>query len=352
MKLTIDCRMLGSGGIGSYLAALLPFFVKEYDCTLFGKSDEIKKYVSENDCIIIDCLVPMFSIHELFYFPSQILSTINEGDIYYTPYCNIPGGIKIPVLSTIHDLVFLDNPELAGKIGTLLRKYFYQRTFRKSKIVFTVSDFSKQRIETLLKTKNIPTIVTYNAVPQWFKTNTEITKKDGSLLFVGNIKKHKGLNTLLDAFELLLTSGFDAKLKIIGNADNFRTGDKDIANKIKKFPENSINFTGRISDEELLNCYAQANLLVQPSFYEGFGMPPLEALSLGTNVVLSDIPVFKEIYKDFPVTFFKCGDASDLFEKIKNSYNQPSPIDIPKTYSFERTFNIIKENINYLIKKA
>ena len=348
MKLIIDCRMLGSGGIGSYLAALLPFFVKEYDCTLIGNSVEIKKYVSGQSCSVIECSVPMFSIQELFHFPSALLSKINEGDIYYTPYCNIPGGIKIPVLSTIHDVVFLDIPELAGRIGTFMRKWFYQRAYRKSKIVFTVSDFSKQRIEAHLKTKKIPTVVTYNAVPQWFTNGVEKTEKDGSILFVGNIKKHKGLSTLLDAFELLHKSRFDAKLKIVGNSENFRTGDNAIAEKIKRLPENSVSFTGRISDGELKTCYAQANLLVQPSFYEGFGMPPLEALSLGTNTVISDIPVFKEIYKDFPVTFYKCGDASDLAEKIKEAYNLEAPSVLPNIYSFERTFNIIKDQIKII----
>jgi len=56
--------------------------------------------------------------------------------------------------------------------------------------------------------------------------------------------------------------------------------------------------------------------LVQPSLYEGFGLPPLEAMVLGTPALISDILVFKEIYNDFPVTFFKTGDAIDLKNKM------------------------------------
>ena len=71
-------------------------------------------------------------------------------------------------------------------------------------------------------------------------------------------------------------------------------------------------------------------------------MPPMEALSLGTNVVISDIPVFKEIYKDLPVTYFEVENADDLADKIKSTYNQNVP-DFSNPYSFEKTFNIIND---------
>ena len=71
-----------------------------------------------------------------------------------------------------------------------------------------------------------------------------------------------------------------------------------------------------MSDEKLLREIASAAVLVQPSLYEGFGLPPLEALYLGTQPIISDIPVFKEIYGDLPVVFFKTNDVYDLSEKI------------------------------------
>ena len=70
-------------------------------------------------------------------------------------------------------------------------------------------------------------------------------------------------------------------------------------------------------------------------------MPPLEALSLGTNVVISDIPVFKEIYEGFPVTYFKTADSKDLSEKILQTYDLPSPENLPEKYSFKNTSDII-----------
>ena len=75
-------------------------------------------------------------------------------------------------------------------------------------------------------------------------------------------------------------------------------------------------------------------------------MPPLEAMSLGTKVILSDIPVFKEIYGDFPVEFFKTGDKNDLAKKILSINSDKNILEkIPSVYSFERTFSIIKTTL-------
>ena len=74
-------------------------------------------------------------------------------------------------------------------------------------------------------------------------------------------------------------------------------------------------------------------------------MPPLEALTCGTNAVISDIPVFREIYRDFPVTFFSSGNADDLAEKIEKSFELPEVRDIPKIYSFSKTFETIKKEL-------
>ncbi len=364
MKIAIDIRMTDSGGIGSYLSALLPYFIKENQCVLLGTKEQLEPYKTEN-CRLLEYNEKCFSIKEMYSFPKNLLKEINECDVYYSPYCNIPGGIKIPVFTTIHDVVFLDVPGLAGKAGTLIRKYFYMRACKKSKAVFTVSNFSAERIQYHLKRalKNTPVICTYNALPDWFKDETtnksagsaavsmgaasqQPAPKDDVILFVGNIKKHKGLSTLLTAFLQAKKKGLSSKLVIVGNRDNFRTADNSIFEKIETAPEGSVIFTGKVNQEKLKETYQKARVLVQPSFYEGFGMPPLEALSLGTHVILSDIPVFREIYKDFPVTFFETGNASSLEEKLlKLDEICSTKLEIPEIYSFSRTYSIIHKTL-------
>lgn len=343
MKLFIDCRMLSSGGIGTYLESLLPYFINIFECTLLIYKNQKNILPAFNSPYqLIETEIKTFSLKEMFFFSSKIKKAINSCNIFYSPYCNVPGGIKIPVYTTIHDIVFLDISNLSSKAGTFIRKIFYQRAINKSKAIFTVSNFSAERIKNKLKLKNKALIVTYNAVPGHFSNSQNNNlKKDNSIIYVGNIKKHKGLSYLLEAFEICKNKGLDCKLVIIGNADNFRSGDTEIAEKLSTVNEKDICFSGRISDEELQVYYQKARLLVQPSLYEGFGMPPLEALSLGTNAVISDIPVFKEVYKDFPVTFFKTADSNDLAEKIMQTFDSPSPVNIPQKYSFKNTSDII-----------
>lgn len=351
MKLAIDCRMIGSGGIGTYISELIPFFLEKNQCLLLGTHEQCTPFLRMENVEFCFCDVKPFSINEIISFPQDILTEINLCDAYYTPYCNIPGGINIPTFSTIHDVVFLDIKGLASPIGTFLRKIMYKRAIDASNAIFTVSEFSKERILKKLHCKK-PIIVGYNGISSWIlKNNDNLSKKhkNNSILFVGNIKKHKGLSVLITAFKKVLESKPELKLVIVGNADNFRTGDETVSENIKSLPESSIIFTGKINNEELKERYINANLLIQPSFYEGFGIPPLEALYCGTNVVLSDIPVFKELYNDFPVNFFKCGDAQDLTNQILLHLNDSNPKDFTSFYSYSNTAKIILEHIQTVI---
>ena len=356
MRIAIDCRMIGSGGIGSYSSALLPFFIQKHECTLLGRAEQLEPF-RDSSAALVECTVPPFSIKELLCFPADIAKKINACDVFYSPYCNVPSGIRVPVFTTIHDVVFLDVKALASPLGTFIRKVFYMRAVQKSAAVFTVSEFSAERIRHHLKCRK-PLVVTYNAVPAWFceedssaSDNTAMSEDafsdaSDSVLFVGNIKKHKGLSVLVDAFVAARERGLPLKLLLVGNKDNFRTGDTEVFEKIERAPAGSVRFTGKISDSQLKTLYKTARFLVQPSFYEGFGMPPLEAMSLGCPVIMSDIPVFKEIYRDFPVTFFACGDADDLAKKmLAKAFEERKTISLPNIYSFERTFSLIEKTL-------
>lgn len=364
MKLAIDCRMIGSGGIGTYLMGLLPYFTEAHQCLLLGRESDLEEFRGRPGVEVLPCQIKTFSLQELFSFPAPLLRAINSCDAYYSPYCNIPGrlfgGIRVPVFSTIHDVVFLDIPELAGGLGTAVRRWFYQYAIKKSCCIFTVSQFSAERIRCLLNfPEKKPLVVTYNAVPHWFTEGEpqvgdepeRVAPRSNDLLFVGNIKAHKGLQTLLPAFKEARQRGFGGRLVIVGNASNFRTGDSSILEQFQSLPEEAFSFTGRVSDSELRDLYRGCKVLVQPSLYEGFGMPPLEALSQGANVVLSDIPVFKEIYGELPVTFFKTGDVADLADKLLEAEKLPPPNYTSNRYSFAKSASIIFEAMAHALGK-
>jgi len=344
MKIAIDCRMYNSSGIGTYLQGILPFLLeyKEYDFLLIGDKEKLDFFLCDG-VEILDCSIPFFSLGELINFP---VDKINKCDIFFTPNYNIPFFIKIPIYSYIHDVVFLDLKKLTSKFGLLIRRFYAQRAIRISKSIFTVSKFSKSRINAHFNTQK-KIIVNYCAVKQdliSFDNSADTTPNEEYILFVGNIKKHKGLKTLLKGLDYAFTKGFNKKLYIIGEKEGFKTKGDDF-----NFAErDDIVFLGKISDNQLYNYMQNAFVLVQPSEYEGFGLPPLESLYLGTGCLMSDIPVFKEIYNDFEnCFFFKTGDPESLGEKLLSI--KPIKIEqkekIEKKFSFKISASLIIDEI-------
>lgn len=347
MKLAIDCRMCGKSGIGAFIDGILPHFVASgHDLLLLGL-DSTHKIVSlpheiyaAPNVTLLPCAIAPFSLTETVFFPRALAKKINACDAFVSPYCNIPSGIHIPLYTTIHDIVFLDMPDLAGKFGTFVRKRFYLRAVKKSCALFTVSDFSRARIIQKLRCKK-PVHVVHSSVPGYLQEPlSPLPAKTDTLIFIGNIKRHKGLHTLIPAFSALraycVQNALPApSLVIVGTKEHFRTQDSSLQDLTQT---DGIIFTGFISNEKLKHVLSEAKLLVQPSLYEGFGLPPMEALCCGTRALVSDIPVFKEVYEGLPVSYFATEDSDDLARKLIALW-QESPLITPQKnrYSFKKT---------------
>lgn len=357
MKIAIDCRMIGKSGIGTYIENILLPMLNHHENSylLIGDEKQIGRYKNLKNIELLFSNIKPFSIKEFFFFP---VKRINECDAYYTPYINIPMGIKIPIYSTIHDVVFLDIKGLTSKLGTMLRKLFYKRAINISKCIFTVSQFSKNRIQYHFHTQK-KIYVTYSAISndlKRFKPSPDKIYNFPYFVFVGNIKKHKGIDLLIKAVQTLNDLNINFKIVIVGDYKNFKSKDQYIVGLMKNINERII-FTGFIPNEKLYNIIKQAQALILPSYYEGFGLTPLEALYLGGDTILSDIPVLKEVYSELPVTFFKQGNVEELANNIYNF--KKKNIDITSTkrlidskYNFESKIapQIIKIiESNYLV---
>lgn len=337
MKLTIDCRFIGKSGIGTYIENVVEDMIRLYPDNeyLLVVEKMLPQYVGMANVSQMVTDINPFSLKELFCFP---VKEINKTDAFFSPYINIPFGIKVPVYCTIHDVIFWDMPGLVSKIGLWMRTFFVKHAISTSKGIFTVSEFSAKRIVHHFKTKK-PIVVVPNGIAGHVLKFNEKVEKEDCIIFVGNVKQHKGLSVLVSAFQEAKCLGLTSKLKIVGNKDNFRTDDTDFL--ARALNDNDITFTGRLSNGELIHTIASARVLVLPSFYEGFGILPMEALYLGTDAIVSDIEVLKDVYKDLPVTFFKAGDSLDLAEKLLNF--------IPITVEKDKVKAIIQEKYSYEI---
>ena len=327
MNIAVDCRYLGKSGIGRVCEGIIDNLdYSQHKIYLIGKEALLEKY---SEAVIVPDESNPFSKKGLLSFNKKQIN--RECDCIIIPNFIIPFGIKIPVHSVMHDLIFLDVKETVnGKVDYLIKKTLLKRCMKKSESIACVSAFTKSRCEHYFKKYAGKCYVNYNGLSadilEYGKTH-KATEKENTVVFVGNVKRHKGLNTLLTAFSK--AGDTTLKLKIIGEREGFLTG-LDI--NVDEYP--NVEFTGRLDNETLYSEIRRAKFLVQPSVYEGFGLPPLEALYLGTQPIISDREVFREIYGDLPVKFFNGED--DLSEKLcgmpeKISYDEQ----VQKKYSYK-----------------
>ncbi len=195
---------------------------------------------------------------------------------------------------TIHDLSFLRYPKWFSKKIHLAYKYLIPNIAKYSRKIITVSQFSKREIKELLNIEEKKIEVIYNAVSDSFKYDNNVPKEN-FILTVSSLGPRKNFKNLILAFKKLKLNNY--KLLIVGN-QNKAFLYTELRNLIKD--EKNVEFTGYVSDEKLINLYQRAKIFVYPSFYEGFGIPPLEAMACGTPVVVSKAASLPEV----------CGDAA------------------------------------------
>ena len=157
--------------------------------------------------------------------------------------------------------------------------------------------------------------VVYNGVNSSFRSKKNINKEK-YLLYVGNIKKHKNINFLINVFNNLNEKGL--KLYIVGNYSKLKYPDRDVINAINN--NDNIVLKDEVDAELLVEYYSNAELFIFPSLYEGFGLPPLEAMACGCPVLASNQASIPEVCSD-GAEYFNPYDESDLLFKIKELLN-------------------------------
>lgn len=326
MKIAIDCRLIGQSGIGTYIKNIAIHTINnpEHQYVLIGNRKALSDYEGRENCKIVDCTHKSFTLKELFCYPTK---EVNRCDAFLTPNFNIPLGIRVPIFSTIHDVVFFDIEGICSPLGKFIRWMYMKRALAISKIVFTVSNFSKQRIQAIFKYHGELRVI-YNGISQElenFRKERLFSERQGGnyIVYLGNLKKYKGIKDLIKAYnKVQTTSNTDCQLVIIGRIDT-RTCNEELKSWMDRHDEN-IRFVTDADNNRVFQLLAGAKALVSPSHYEGFGIPPLEAMYLGTPAIISDNPTHREVYQGTPAIFFHTGDSDDLAEKL-----QHIPSDIP-----------------------
>lgn len=258
MKVVVDARMLGKGGIGTYLENLLPYLEKWCDLRL------------------LESHAPIYSFKE----QADFFLKIPRCDLFWSPHFNapiFPIGAKKRIV-TIHDLFHLDCLS-----NNMTIKRYFRRVTKKADQIITVSEFSKSRLLYYFPDLEDKLTVIHSGAEHLTKVAPkEVENLPKSFyLFVGNPKPHKNLQLLIDA---------NIPLVIVGEG-------------YERVERNNLHYLGRVAKSELCWLYQNAQALLFPSHYEGWGLPAIEAMSLGCPVLASRAGSIPEVCQDAALYF-------------------------------------------------
>ncbi|HEJ7991925.1 TPA: glycosyltransferase family 4 protein [Serratia liquefaciens] len=253
---------------------------------------------------------------------------------------------------THHDITYKRYPKSFSRKFRYVYNSIIPIMLRNSKHVITVSEFSKKEIVKEFNIDKDKISVVYNATGDGFKPGNSYEKGE-YLLAVSSPNYHKNFHGMLNAFSLLDESG-NIKLKVIGRAaDNFNKQTYSKADDINS----RVEFLGRVDDQELVKLYQNAVAFVFPSFYEGFGIPPLEAQSCGCPVIASSYASIPEVLNHSVLYFdpYKIEEIIDAMKTIiKNSSVRDELIRLglenTRRFSWEKSASKVNEIVSLYLK--
>jgi glycosyltransferase involved in cell wall biosynthesis len=326
MRIGIDARFFGPGqkGLGRYLQKLVGHLEKvdlNNQYVIFLRRDNWDEYQPSNPNfkkVLAD--YRWYTLEEQVMMPIKIWRA--KVDLIHFPHFNIPVFYSGPFVVTIHDLVLKRFPtrraSTLGPIRYWLKDLAYQLVIwlavKRAKKIVAVSGYTKEDILRYFRVKPEKIEVIYEGAPEANPGRPGERPAGGKpyLLYVGNAYPHKNLERLILAFQKLTQEEkIDLKLVLVGQLDYFY---QRLQKQFSSLP--GLVFTDFVSDEELASLYQRAALYVFPSLGEGFGLPPLEAMSYGLPVVSSQATCLPEILGRAAV-YFNPEDIEDMTEKIK-----------------------------------
>ncbi|WNQ10421.1 glycosyltransferase family 1 protein [Paenibacillus aurantius] len=354
-RVTVDIRMASYSGIGTYIRSILPLIIPSMPDTkfyLYGYEKDVLNLGNLPNVELIHANTSIYSLKEQAEFNLKIP---RDTDLFWSPHYNIPLTFRGKLLVTIHDLFHLAMPQyVKGMHKQMYAKFMFWSIKKKARHIIFISNFTKKEFNRFVSFEESKTSVIYDGVDEsWFKS--ERIQKFFSfpyIIYVGNVKPHKNLVSLVRAFENI-KGEIPHNLVIVGKKSGFITGDREVIN-IANSMEDRIVFTDFVEDHLLKQLVSEADLLVFPSFYEGFGLPPLEGMASGCPVLVSNAASLPEVCQE-AAEYFDPYNIQELSDKMKfilgNEKLQGEMVDKGKCHAMNYTWSDCAKQTSSIIYK-
>jgi glycosyltransferase involved in cell wall biosynthesis len=308
--IAVDARLIGASGIGTYLRELLPRMAAarpELSFAFLGPSSVLDglPWTDTSNVRIIHLDVSIYSAQEQIVLPWSIPAGT---DLLWSPHYNIPLAWRGRLAVTVHDLAHLALPEFVGGVHRrAYSRFMFRQVSRRANAIITVSDFTATEFDRLVGCRGVKPEVVHSGVDRgWFEIPPSASPHARPyLIYVGNVKPHKNLGRLLEAFRQV-ASRIQCDLLILGKNEGFLSGDRTVRATAERLAPR-VQLLGALPQEELMRYVSHAEALVLPSLYEGFGLPPLEAMACGCPAIVSNVASLPEV----------CGDAAEYFNPFE-----------------------------------
>jgi len=334
MRIGIDARLINETGVGRYIRNLiwqLEICDSKNEYFIYLRKEDFKSFTPKTlkwKKKLLD--VAWHSILEQITVPRVLIK--DRLDVAHFPYFNVPILYPRKYLLTIHDLIVdhfdtgraSTRSPVAYKVKRLGYKVANTMGINRASYITVISNTTRDELILHYRVDPNRVSVTYDALDinflQVLKTQKPFNFYNSAyILYIGNAYPHKNLERLISAFCLILKK---RKIKLVlAGDDNYFF--HRLKNDVKKLGlHKDILFFGKASDSDLINLYTHAKCLVFPSLMEGFGLPNLESLACGCLPVVSDIPVFHEIWGNL-LSYFNPKDIDDMASKILATISFP-----------------------------
>jgi glycosyltransferase involved in cell wall biosynthesis len=338
----IDARWL-IGGIGTYTENLLLGLNARANGleihAIVRKADAARVRSICSRVTILD--VPIYTLAEQFLVPRAVKSC----DLLHVPHFNVPLLHTGPLIVSIMDVIHISSPAYRDSFGSrFYAKPMLNASARKADQVVTVSEYSKTQImEALGIPESKITVIHCGVDSQYFqacdpKENRAVAESLGIrtpfLLYVGNLKPHKNVATLLRAFaQLCRRQTLPHRLVIVGDDLRWKRSLVDECSRLRI--GDRLLFIPYVDQALLPRIYAAADVLVMPSAVEGFGLPVLEAMASGTSVICSQAASLPEVAGD-AVLYFDPASSEQLSLQLERLLQSPALQDSLRQKGLER----------------